>query len=414
MSIRTRSASIPAAVRREPAEVQGWVSPGFERLRDLFARQLGRGVGGSALCVYHRGQPVCDVWGGARDGDGRPWQRNTVSLSFSTTKGVAATAVHRLADRGLVAYDAPLARYWPEFAQSGKAGITVRQVLSHRAGMYDLRQLANAPAELLDWDLMTDRIARAEPSHLPGRYHAYHAITYGYLVGELLQRVTAAPYSTAIEELVAQPLNLANFHVGAPESALDNAAQLLTAGTGPRRPTRSRRVAARIVERGLRVAGLPADFSRSMKALSVPGLAAFDWNSRAFLQLGVPSMGGMFSARDLARMYAALAEGGELDGVRLLSAQTLAAATEVQSRAADGVLIVPMRWRLGYHAVYTFRGPLEDAFGHFGFRGSGGWASPRRRLALGFVTNHGSERPLGDTRIMDLSSLAVRCARRCI
>src|SRR5262249_42411849 len=170
-------------------------------LGDVFRFQLqqARG-GGAALCAYHRGEPVVDLWGGVRDERGRPWQKDTLALCYSTTKGVAATLLHVLADRGLLDYSAPVARYWPEFAAAGKAQITVRQVLCHEAGLYRIRDLVDHARRLLDWDYMVERLAAAPPCHAPGAAHGYHGLTFGFLVGELIQRVTGARFRDVLAE----------------------------------------------------------------------------------------------------------------------------------------------------------------------------------------------------------------------
>ena len=170
--------------------LHGYTHPDFAKVALVLRRILPkRGPGGGAVCVYHRGEKVVDLWGGTRDLAGTPWQEDTISISFSTTKGVASTLLHLYADRGLIDYDTPVAEYWPEFAEGGKDGITVRQLLCHEAGLYGIADMVEHGREMLDWELVTSRIAAAEPRHAPGLSHGYHALTYGWLVGEVVRRV---------------------------------------------------------------------------------------------------------------------------------------------------------------------------------------------------------------------------------
>ena len=162
--------------------------------------------GGAALCVYHRGECVVDTWGGVRNREGDPWERDTLALSYSTTKGVASTLLHILVDRGLVDYDAPVAEYWPEFAAAGKDSITVRQVMCHEAGLYDVRGMIDHARRMLDWAYMTEVLAAARPAHEPGATHGYHGLTYGWLVGEIVERVSGMSFSEFLARELAEPL----------------------------------------------------------------------------------------------------------------------------------------------------------------------------------------------------------------
>ena len=164
--------------------ISGSVHPDFggvtEALRRVATHKRG---GGAAVAVYHRGELVVDAWTGTRNRAGAPWQSNTMAMSFSTTKGVVATTVHRLVDRGLIRYDEPVATYWPEFAAAGKERVTVRHLLTHSAGLHHLRGVIAEAYEMLDWDLVCARLAAEQPRYEPGSRHGYHGITYGFLVG---------------------------------------------------------------------------------------------------------------------------------------------------------------------------------------------------------------------------------------
>lgn len=402
--------------------VEGYVHPDFEPVAQVLRRQIERTGGGAAACGYYGGECVVDIWGGVRDEQRQPWQRDTMSVSYSTTKGVVATALHILADRGELDYDDRVARYWPEFAQAGKEAITLRDVLCHRSGLYDIRTMLAHADELRDWDAMTAALAAAPPAPIPANYSAYQALTFGHIVGEVIQRVSGRPLRDFIADEIAKPLQLDGFYIGAPVDVLERAARLVgrvsrkeidgTANGRAARKRRQRELLFKGIESALRVTGYPANFKRTANALAPHGMAEFDFSADETLQASIPSANGLFTARSLARMYAALANGGALDGTRLLSERTLTRATEIQVHGPDQIIIFPMRWRLGYHRVGTFRGRLRQAFGHFGYGGSGAWADPRRNMSFAMVLNAGTGTPLGDLRMLRLNTAMVQCARR--
>lgn len=402
--------------------IHGDVQPGFEPLAKELARQLAKSRGGAAVCAYHRGLPVVDIWGGVRDERGAPWQRDTMAVSYSTTKGVISTALHVLADRGLIDYDARVAKYWPEFAQGGKGGITVRHVLTHQAGLFNVRDLIDDARRLLDWDYMIKVLAAAPPTIIPPGATAYQALTYGYLVGELVRRISGRSVPQFLAEELAGPLGLDGLYIGAPADQLHRAARLIGhAARGPRSPEAMRAQSqARLrrkrvfgaVERALRFVGHPVDFERAASALAPRGISAFDFSSDEVLRACIPAANGLFTARSLARLYAMLAAGGTLDGVRILSPATVARATEIQHRGFDQITVLRMKWRLGYHRVPTLRGGPPQAYGHFGWGGSGAWADPERQLSMAFIVNTGAGSPIGDLRILRLNAALMACAKR--
>jgi CubicO group peptidase (beta-lactamase class C family) len=404
--------------------VDGSVHPDFLPVADALRRQLASYPGGAAVCVYHRGECVADLWGGDRDEAGRPWLRDTMAPSFSTTKGVASTVIHVLADRGLIDYDAPVATYWSEFARGGKGAITVRHVLAHQSGLYHIRRMVDRAERMLDWDHMIHAIERAVPVHAPGARTGYHGLTYGFLVGELVQRVTGRRFSQVVRALIAEPLGLDGCYVGAPPHELHRAAKLVWPPRGLFRllETGLIRVGghelgdlvdgpAQAIQRALDLVGVRLDLPSILDSLAPRGIAAFDFGSEETLQVAIPAANGLFTARSLARMYAALAGGGALDGVRLLSPETLARATQVQAPPPKRVVIpFDMRWRLGYHGVLTTQGIPRRAFGHFGFGGSGAWADPHRELAVALIVNSGMGTPFGDLRIARIGGAALASA----
>ena len=374
--------------------------------------------------MYHRGACVADLWGGFRDEAGTLWQRDTMSPSFSTTKGVASTVVHVMVDRGLLDYDARVADYWPEFAQADKGGITVRHVLAHQSGLYHIRQMIDHADRMLDWEHMVHAIERAAPLHEPGTRTGYHGLTYGFLVGELVRRVTGKPFAEVVREVIGEPLGLDGLFIGAPRGQLPRAARLIWAQRGlliggagvvlrfgGRDSSEALEVPASLVRRLLALVGVELDLASIFDALAPRGISAFDFGAEATLQAAIPAVNGLFTARSLAKMYAALAGGGAVDGVRLLSPATLARATEVQPAPA-GRAVIPfdMRWRLGYHGVFTTLGVPRRAFGHFGFGGSGAWADPGRDLAVALIVNSGMGTPFGDLRIARIGGAALGAA----
>lgn len=382
--------------------VAGTVVPGWEPLAETLDRVVAAdGRGGAALCVYHRGGPVVDVWTGAADAAGTPWHEDSLAMSFSTTKGVTATALHLCVDRGLLDYDDPVAQHWPAFGSHGKEAITVRQVLCHEAGLYDLSSIVSTPEQLLDWDAMIRAIEGMTPAYPPGSENAYHGVTFGYLVGELVRRVSGTGIRELVQRELVAPLGLDGLFVGTPAAEHHRVVELLgpdgAAGTDPEA------LVALAAQMGLTV-------RPELVLAALPPFVFEIGQGPRWLEAPIPAGNGCFTARSLARMYACLAAGGELDGVRLLSAATLERATAVQNTRPDLVIVFPMHWRLGYHGVMTTAGVLERAFGHNGFGGSGAWADPERQLAIAYTLNALGSAIAGDARFMELGGVAVRLA----
>jgi len=257
--------------------------------------------------------------------------------------------------------------------------------------------------------------------HPPGERTGYHGLTYGFLVGEILQRVTGKRFSDLVQEEIARPLGLDGLYVGTPDHAMHRTAELIwqtpglllrNAAIGQQAGDVAERAAAG-VRAFLLLFGVDVDLGSLLDALAPRGIGAFDFNAPRTLRAAIPAANGVFTARSLARMYSALAGGGEIDGVRLLSPDTLRRAAQVQGRARRRVVLpFDMRWRLGYHGVFTTQGIPRHAFGHFGFGGSGGWADPSRQLAVGLIVNGGMGTPFGDLRIARISGAALQSARR--
>lgn len=385
--------------------VRPFADPRFRPLVDAF-RQLfqRRKDGGGALAVYLRGEPVVDVWAGYADVDGgRPWAADTMAMSFSTSKGVTSTVVHRLIDKGVLDPAEPIATWWPAFAAKGKAEITLGDLLSHRSGLHRVRGVAETPGDLLDHHRMAARLAARAPEPELGR-PAYHAMTYGYLVAAVVEHATGRPFGEVLHDEVAAPLDLDGLHIGTPAERHGRIAPFFQE-LGP--------FGLDIARIGHYVKRIPP-FRPFVDALLPHGFDAF-MNTPALWNATIPAANGVFTARSLARMYAPLADGGVLDGQRFLSEEVLAAAGKVQTRERDAVLGFRMRWRLGYHQAFV-RGAEQPrmGFGHFGLGGSGGWADPETGMAIGFVTNKlgTATTPIADARLAGLGGVALSCARR--
>jgi CubicO group peptidase (beta-lactamase class C family) len=402
-------------LRGEDLHLDGRIHPDFAEVERVLRAQLGNYPGGGAVCVYHRGECVVDLWGGYKDAEGTLWERDTMAPSFSTTKGVAATLLHIYADRGLIEYDAPVAEYWPEFAKAGKAKITVRHVLSHQSGLYHIRQMIDHVDRMLDWEHMIEAIEQTRPVHPPGKRTGYHGLTFGFLVGEVIQRITGKNFSDLVQEEIARPLQVDGMFIGAPASEIPRAATLLW-------PDATRRLARTSVGSGLEIGasrlsgllrrlGWDSDLTSIFDALAPRGVSDFDFGSPATLRAAIPAANGLFTARSLAKMYALLANDGEFEGVRLLSENAVAKATTLQKPTGKlSVIPLDMRWRLGYHGVFTTRGFPAKGFGHFGFGGSGAWGDPERDLSVALIVNSGLGSPFGDLRTARISGAALGCA----
>lgn len=405
--------------------VEGTAEKGYGRVAKVLAEQLEQTHGGAAVCVYHNGRKVVDVWGGKRDRAGRPWEQDTLSISFSTTKGVTATLLHMMVDRGLLHYDDPVAKHWPEFAEGGKDEITVRHLLTHTANLYDVRNLIEHADQMSDWDEMTRLLAQCTPPRGPTKSSTYHAMTYGWLVGEVIRRVAGDGRSFAqiVQDELAQPLALDGLFVGVPDEHHHRVAELLMGGDpfGQKKSGDTKKKAGRAqkmmkrAQQGLKLAervGIKYDTRSFADAMMAPGFNPRSLNKPESMRASMPAVNGTFTARSLAKMYAALAQGGQIDGVRIVSDETLQEATRHHIKSVDRVIPVPMNWRLGYHQPFVLARRPPRSFGHFGFGGSGGWACPERNLAVAFTCNSGTGSPWGDLRIMQLGRAALKAADR--
>jgi CubicO group peptidase (beta-lactamase class C family) len=398
------------------AEVQGECHPDFEAVATLLGEQSdAAGFGGGALAVYHHGEKVVDLWAGSRDANGTPWSRDTVAVSASTTKGVLATAVAMCVDRELLDYEAPVATWWPEFAAHGKDEILLRHVMCHEAGLFGLRHLVADASELVDWDHMVSVLAAATPVHPAGAANGYHGLSIAWLAGEPVRRATGDTIGAFVRDEIAGPLGLDGLYIGLPDAEMGRLAD-------PVAPDGGSPLEQMTPPDGEYPEWDPASRDpfplvwrpqNAIDAIVIPGL--FDNSSidsfRDRARAEIPSATGCFTARSLARVYAALANGGEIDGTRICSSATVHHATTQQNDRPDLVLGLPACWRLGWHLAYTSNEIMGQGFGHQGYGGSGAWADPTRQLAMAYTTNRvGTSTALGDQRLPQLGGAVSAAA----
>lgn len=380
--------------------IEGTVRPGFERVAEAFSATTG--AGGSALSIRVDGETVVDLWHGHADDDPqRPWTRSTSAVIFSGTKGLVAILAARLVESGELELDAPVARYWPEFAAAGKGAVTVRQVMAHRAGLAALREDVDL-ATALDWTAMTGRLAAEEPLWEPDSAYGYHALTYGWLVGEIIRRITGVPIGRRFQEEIAGPLS-ADAWIGIPAALEPGVARLLRGesmdapppGGLPELDPEQARWMGRTMTLG---AAFPAD-------LVVPG-AGFD-DPRVH-EAEIPGAGGIGTAHALASIWSATVH--PTDGVRLLGDDVVRDMVRVRSEG-EPVWWLPgpyPRWGTGFMIPSERRPFLTPAsFGHDGAGGQVTFADPTHRVGFAYVTNrmelHSDDR--GDSIVRALGTV---------
>ncbi len=380
-------------------EIYGAYEPRFEPVVKLMRKQIKQYGGGASAAVFIEGKPVVDIWAGSARKDGARWQRDTMSICYSGTKGITSTAIHVLATEGLIDYEAPVADYWPEFGCNGKQEITVRQVLSHQAGLHKVVHVVEQLTDILDWDLIVSRLAKIEPDFHPGTANAYQALTFGWLVGELIRRISGLTVSEFIEQRIVKPLDLDGLYIGDADSQMDRIPDFVGLPELQRHGALPLRIDYR-VPFWVR--------SNQMRDLCRRGITPRNakelFSHPAFWKACLPAMNGVATARSLAKLYAPLSMGGQLDGVRLVSEEVVRKASEVQTRRADRVTIYPLHWKLGYHRTDAFLMDVPAAFGHFGLGGAGGWANPEHRLSFAFLHSGFPFTIIGQTRTVMMTA----------
>lgn len=379
-------------------QIQGHYELQFERVRDAFAALFDNPQErGAALCVQVAGETVLDLWAGSADKDGsEAWHTDTLVNLFSCTKPFAAVAALQLVEDGKLALDAPVSRLWPEFAAAGKEHITARQLLCHRAGLPAIRELLPAEA-LYDWPTMTAALAAEQPWWAPGTDQGYAAITYGWLVGELLKRADGRTPGQLIADRIAQPLGL-DFHVGLADAEFHRVAHVSRSKGGS-----GDAAAQRLLQTMLR-----DPQAITTRAFTNPPSIMLSTNKPEWRRMEQPAANGHGNARSLAGFYAGL-----LDG-RLLDAEMLNEMTREHSQGMDRTLLTETRFGLGCmldqaelaNATYGL-GP--KTFGHPGAGGSSGCADPEREVAFGFVTNTLGPYVLMDPRAQKLAQAVYAC-----
>ncbi|MEU5538017.1 serine hydrolase domain-containing protein [Streptomyces sp. NPDC020362] len=360
------------------AQVHGHCDARFAAVREAFEENFReRGELGASAAVTVDGVTVVDLWGGWADAARtRPWERDTLVNVWSTTKGPVALCAHLLADRGLLDFDRPVAAYWPEFAAQGKEDILVRHLLSHRAGLSGLRE-PHTLAQLYDWELTTARLAATEPWWEPGTRSGYHALTYGFLVGEVVRRVSGLRPGALLQQEVTGPLGI-DFTIGLPEKESGRAAEL---------------VHPRTEDTGEQAAIFRQLTPAALAALANPPVGATEANSPEWRAAEIPAANGHGTARAVAELYGVFAGRGSCGGRRILSPQAAERVREGQGSCRDLVLGAGFGsetecglglWLSGPGGSY---GPNPRAFGHDGFGGSCGLADPEAGVSLGYAMN---------------------------
>jgi CubicO group peptidase (beta-lactamase class C family) len=359
--------------------IEGTCEPRFERVRAAFAENFEkRGEYGAAVAVTIDGRQVIDLWGGHADKERtRPWTRDMIVNVFSTTKGLTAICAHRLVDKGLLDLDAPVARYWPEFAQNGKDAIPVRDLLNHRAGLPALRRKLKKE-NFYDWDFMANALAAEEPWWTPGTKHGYHAITFGWLAGEVIRRITGKSMGTYFRDEIARPLGI-DCHIGLDASEDARCGQMMQSPPPPPDEVNLFDYAFKNPE------------SLTAKVFMNPsdGLRSSVINSREWRAAEIPAANGHTNARALARLYGAIARGGEVDGVRVLAPEAIRRCHTEESSGPDAVLLITTRFSPGFMVTQPQDqwGPNPHTFGHPGAGGSLGFADPDAKIGFGYVMN---------------------------
>ena len=400
--------------RNNAKQYHGTVDDAFLDAAQLFSQfQAPRQQhGGAALVVYFQGQKVLDIYMGQKSAD-EAWQADSMSVCYSTGKGILATLAHCLVSEGFVQYDVPVAYYWPEFAQNGKAKITLRHMLSHQSGLFDIRHLIDDATEMLDWPHMLDRIAQATPRFTAGTDAAYQPLTFGWQIGGVLEKATGKTLASLMQQYLVEPLQLNGAYFSVPDHQLQRVAipfQKTPTTTQPvKKSTQHQKNKTSLVDQMLEWSGQkPQDFQDAM----IPkGMKKVSFFSEQGLQAVIPAANGVFTAESLAKIYAMLAQGGIWQGRQYIDPVIFQHLSQIQYRHRDRVMPLPMHWRLGYHRVLTL-GKASKGFGHIGFNGSGAWCDPERGLSFAYTHNFPVASITGDYRLWALTQEVLRCADR--
>jgi CubicO group peptidase (beta-lactamase class C family) len=386
--------------------VHGECDRRFTRVREVFEEGFrSRNEVGAAVAVTLDGAPVIDLWAGYADpARTRPWQHDTIANIYSCTKGMTALCAHQLVERGHLDLDAPVARYWPEFAQAEKERVPVRWLLSHRAAVPAVRELL-PPEALYDWDAMCTALAAQRPWWPPGTKHGYHGVTFGWLVGEVVRRISGRSLGTYFRDEIAQPLGL-DLHIGLPDREHHRCADLSDIPIDE--------IDAETLSLAQVILSDPD--SMAARAFVNPPSLALGPNTPEWRRAEIPGANGHGAARDLARVYGALARGGSVGGVHVLTPESIAHCAAEQSFGPDLILQVSTRFGLGFMLPQDRPdarfGPSQHAFGHPGAGGSVGFADPEHRVGFGYVMNRMGPHILLDPRAVALIEATYGCLNR--
>lgn len=379
------------------------VTPGWERVADAFARNfVDGGEVGAGVCVYHRGEQVVNLYGGTFAADSsRPYDHSTLQLVFSTTKGITAIAVAMCVERGLIDYDQPVARYWPEFAEHGKSDITVAQLLSHQAGLICPDRVLSL-AEALDWSTICAALADTTPDWSAGTMHGYHAVTFGWLAGELIRRTDGRSVGRFVADEIAGPLGV-EFFIGLPDELEQRVSPLIGNSLGDSADPAVKAMVDMFL----------GPTTRTGRALFLGDTFRGDdvFNRRDVHAAEIPAANGITNAASLARIYAATLQ--PIDGVQLCGAavRDRASTTITRRGGVDACLMTNTTFGMGFMTNGSFTPYAgETSFGHPGAGGSVGFAQPSRHLAFGYTMNRMADNLAGDARAQRLIDAAAQSA----
>ena len=367
------------------SSAHGYADDAYESTRNPFAANLASGADvGAAFCATVQGETVVDIWGGSADSAGlRPWQRDTIVNVYSTTKTMTALTALMLADQGELDFAAPVARYWPEFAANGKADVTVAHLMSHSAGLCGWREPITGE-DLYDWEKVTVLLAAQAPLWQPGTASGYHAVTQGYLVGEVVRRITGRSVGTFFRQEIAEPLD-ADFHIGLPATEDDRVAELIP--PPPRPPVEN-----------------PTEVQLVM---ANPRLDVAATRTRAWRAAEIPAAGGTGNARSVATVLTILANNGEAGGRRFLSEAGARRALEPQIEGTDLVLGVPICFGLGF-GIRGALMPNPNTIYWGGYGGSVAIVDMDARISMSYVMNKMAGTTMGDTRAFGMAAAVWR------
>lgn len=401
----------------------GTVHPDFSDVAHLFSRLQAPRIaqGGASLVVYFKNEKVVDIYTGKRSIES-DWDDATMAMCYSTGKGILATLAHIIVSEGFLTYHQPISDYWPAFAQQGKEKITLADVLAHRTGLFDIRGIIENAQIMNDWDAVLNRIELAKPRFKPTTEYAYQALTFGWLVGGILEKATGKSLNELMLQYLVEPLELDGAYFGTPLDQLYRIAKpfklkLRTENKENQselknQPSKNKTKKVSLADRLIQYSGQnPQDFIDAMVPKGMKGYSFFD---DASLQSVIPAANGVFTARSLAKIYAMMANYGQWDSQQFIDPLTFKQLSQIQTYQRDRVMPIPMHWRLGYHRVITLGKRVKHGFGHMGYNGSGAWCDPERKLSFAYTHNFPINSITGDYRLWGLSQETLRSADKLI